>query len=170
MPIYAWLSFSTGLIQAAERGVHVRLLLQGRTDHPIVRNATALLYNELINAGVEIIECHQKMLHAKVAVIDRFWCTVGSCNLDFFSLFLGLEANVIVEDAKIANELRERLERAIEEGGVKINTPYALKRSPWDWFISWTCLFILRFIQFLSRSDDFRFSSSHDQMIIGFFP
>ena len=67
------------------------------------------MYSELLEAGVEIVEYHAGFLHAKVAVVDGLWSTVGSSNLDPLSLLLAREANVVVEDARFAKLLRGRL-------------------------------------------------------------
>lgn len=66
--------------RAAQRGVHVRLILQGCSDVPIATFAARLLYDHLLNAGVQIYECCEREMHGKVALIDRDWATVGSSN------------------------------------------------------------------------------------------
>jgi cardiolipin synthase len=104
------------LLDAAARGVRVRLLLQGKTEHRMQYHATRALYEQLLAGGVEIYEYMPSQLHAKVAAIDDL-CTVGSSNLDPFSLLLAREANVIVNDAGFTQELRARIEHAIETGG-----------------------------------------------------
>lgn len=79
------------LRRAARRGVQVDLILQGRPDQPWVRSASELLYSYLVRAGVRVHEYRERPLHAKVAVIDDHWATVGSSNLDPTSLGLKLE-------------------------------------------------------------------------------
>ena len=74
----------------------------------------------MLSAGVRIIEYHRSYLHAKVAVIDERWATVGSSNIDPFSLLLAREANVVVRDKAFAGELRQHLSRAIDEGSREI--------------------------------------------------
>lgn len=122
--------FRHALIGAARRGVRVRLLLQGRTDHPLQLYASRALYGRLLDAGVEIHEYEAGMLHAKVAVIDRRWATVGSSNLDPFSLLLAREANVVVEDPRFAAELRSSLNQAIEQGA-RCLAPMHWRKQPW---------------------------------------
>jgi len=104
--------FRAGLIKAAARGVRVRLLIQGNSDQWWTHWATQALIEELHTAGVEIYYYLPGILHAKVAVIDDA-ITVGSSNIDPFSLMLSLEANLVAEDTIIASHLRERLESAI---------------------------------------------------------
>ena len=104
---------------AAASGVRVRLLLQGRVEYRLQHWASQAMYDELLRAGVEIVEYRPSFLHAKVAVIDD-WATVGSANIDPFSLLLAREANVVVEDAGFAAHLRARLLAAIASGGVPV--------------------------------------------------
>jgi cardiolipin synthase len=110
--------------------VRVTLLLPGRTDHPLQRYASRALYGSLLDAGMEIHEYEAGMLHAKVAVIDRRWATVGSSNLDPFSLLLAREANVVVEDRRFAEELRASLRNVIEEGSMRL-APMHWQAQPW---------------------------------------
>lgn len=101
------------LRHAARRGVQVDLVLQGRPDLPWAQSASALLYRYLIRAGVRVHEFRERPLHAKVAVIDDRWATIGSSNLDPTSLGLNLEANVFMRDAGFARRLRQTLEEQL---------------------------------------------------------
>lgn len=107
-------SFRKVLLAAAGRGVRVRLLLQGRSDHVLLHHATLSLYDRMLSAGIRVFEYQPAELHAKVAVIDDDWATVGSSNIDPFSLLLSREANVVVRDAAFAAGLRNSLEAAID--------------------------------------------------------
>ncbi len=111
--------FRRALVHAARRGVRVRLLLQGRVEYAVAHYAAQAFYDELLAAGVEIVEYQTSFLHAKAAVIDGV-ATVGSSNIDPFSLLLAREANVFVFDHDFATQLRERLVRAIDEGGTPV--------------------------------------------------
>ncbi|MGZ3255100.1 MAG: phospholipase D-like domain-containing protein, partial [Burkholderiaceae bacterium] len=73
-------------------------------------------YPKLLKSGVKIVEYRKTQLHAKVAVVDEHWATVGSSNVDGFSLFVNQEANVVVQDAIFSNKLREKIEQGIAEG------------------------------------------------------
>jgi cardiolipin synthase len=101
--------------RAVRRGVRVRLVLQGQPDMKIVKHAAELLHGQLINAGVEIYEYCKRPLHAKIALVDDEWSTIGSSNLDPLSLSLNLEANVMIRDRAFAATVRERLERLIQD-------------------------------------------------------
>jgi cardiolipin synthase A/B len=100
------------LVQAVHRGVKVSLLLQGRYEYFIQFHATHALYDYLLNEGIEVHEYTASFLHAKVAVVDGQWSTIGSSNLDPLSLLLAQEANVMIDDRDFAQELREALIRA----------------------------------------------------------
>jgi cardiolipin synthase len=122
-------SFRQALIVAAQRGVRVMLLLQGRVEYWIQHYATHALYDELLEAGVEIYEYQASYLHAKVAVVDGLWATVGSSNIDPFSLLLAREANLAVRYADFAGELRASLLAAIAQEAVRVGDEYGLTRS-----------------------------------------
>ncbi len=104
--------FRTALRKAAKRGVRVRLLLQGKIDYRIAALAAQALYDEMRSTGIRIYEYTPAFLHAKVAVVDDDWATVGSSNIDPLSLLLNLEANVVVRDADFAAALAQRFEQA----------------------------------------------------------
>ena len=104
------------LIRAARRGVRVSLLLQGKYEYFMPYHAARPVYGALLAAGVEIHEYSASFLHAKVAVIDGRWATVGSSNLDPLSLLLAREANVVVQDRAFAHDLRARLQEAMRHG------------------------------------------------------
>ncbi len=121
--------FFRALRAAARRGVRVTILLQGPTDHPLLKVATQFLYRRLIGAGIEVVEYQKSFLHAKVGVIDAHWATVGSSNIDPFSLMLAREANVVIDDAVFAGQLRGALEAAMAAGGTRIGAD-AVQRTP----------------------------------------
>jgi cardiolipin synthase len=106
-------AFRRSLLAAAQRGVRVRLLMQGKVDYPLAGLAARVLYDELLAKGVRIFEYTPAFLHAKVAVVDDDWATVGSSNIDPLSLLLNLEANAVVQDEAFAQELRQRIDDAV---------------------------------------------------------
>lgn len=112
--------FRQALTVASARGVKVVLLLQGLSDHPTLAYATRALYPYLLGRGIRLYEYHRSYLHAKVAVVDRRWATVGSSNIDPFSLLMAREANVVVDDEGFALELHGSLMRAIYDGASEL--------------------------------------------------
>ncbi len=109
------------LTGAARRGVKVTLLLQGKYEYFMQYHASRPVYDALLAAGIEIHEYEASFLHAKVAVIDGHWATVGSSNLEPLSLLLAREANVVVEDKAFAAQLRELLLDAISHHGHRVD-------------------------------------------------
>ncbi len=122
--------FRKTLLAAAKRGVSVKLLLQGRVEYFLQHYATQSLYARMLSAGVRVFEYEKGFLHAKVAVVDSDWATVGSSNIDPFSLLLSREANVVVRDAGFAAQLRASLEVAIE-GAAREIRPEDHRRRSW---------------------------------------
>jgi cardiolipin synthase len=106
--------FRRALIEAARRGVRVVLVVQGLTDHPVMQYASRALFDAFLEVGIEIHEYGRSELHAKVAVFDGVIASVGSSNIDPFSLVLSREANVFVNDGRFASMLRAGLLEAIE--------------------------------------------------------
>lgn len=123
--------FRRALEHAAQRGVRVLLLLQGKVEYRLQHYATHALYDRLLAAGVEIYEYQPSYMHAKVAVVDGQWATVGSSNIDPFSLLLAREANLIVQNAGFAGDLRASLLDAINNDAVRIGDDYGVTRN---WF------------------------------------
>lgn len=107
--------FRRALAAAAERGVDVTLLI-GVGEIWLQDAVAHSFYPKLLAAGVKIVEYRKTQLHAKVAVIDDDWATVGSSNVDGLSLFLNQEANVVIKDAAFAQTLRAHIEDAVADG------------------------------------------------------
>jgi len=107
--------FRAALVAVAGRGVRVRLLLQGQPEYALQFHAQRALYGQLLAGGIEIHEYVASYLHAKVAVVDHRWATVGSSNIDPYSLLLAREANVVVHDAGFARQLGAVLDEAIAQ-------------------------------------------------------
>jgi phosphatidylserine/phosphatidylglycerophosphate/cardiolipin synthase-like enzyme len=105
------------LMDAARRGVDVRLVLPSESDHRVVLYAGRAQYTELLKAGVRIYERLNTILHAKTAVVDGVWSTVGSTNLEMWSFIYNDELNAIVlgtDFAKNMEEGRELAEKAVK--------------------------------------------------------
>ncbi|MGQ0502320.1 MAG: cardiolipin synthase ClsB [Panacagrimonas sp.] len=102
------------IASAARRGVQVDMILQGNPDMPAAVLGSSSLYAYLMAAGVRIHEFCERPLHGKVAVMDDAWATIGSSNLDPFSLSLNLEANLMIQDHAFNQELGNRLQGLID--------------------------------------------------------
>lgn len=115
---------------AVRRGVRVRLLVQGKYEHFLQYHAARPVQQRLLQAGVEIHEYAPSALHAKVAVIDSRWATVGSTNLDPLSLLLAREANVVSTDRGFAHALQQRLDHLMATAGQPLDLQ-RLRQRPW---------------------------------------
>lgn len=120
--------FRRALIAAAARGVKVTLILQARVEYKLLHYASRALFGQLLSAGIAIEEYHRSFLHAKVAVIDERWATVGSSNIDPFSLLMAREANLFVRDPQFANGLRAVLLEMVETGARRMRSQHWSER------------------------------------------
>lgn len=135
--------FRKALLAAAERGVSVKLLLQGRMEY-FLMFATHAFYADFLKNDIEIYEYRKGFMHSKVAVIDSDWATVGSSNIDPFSLLLAREANLIVKDKHFATELRTDIMRSIEESAHHVLTEEWSQRHTVKRFLSWFAYGLVR--------------------------
>ena len=136
--------FRRTLFDAARRGVRITVLLQGKVEYRLQHYATQALYGALLEAGIRVFEYRRSFLHAKVAVIDGQWATVGSSNIDPFSLLLAKEANVVVRDGDFAAALHTSLHQVLATDTAE------LRREEWrrlHWhsrLLRWACYQLVR--------------------------
>lgn len=132
-------AFVDVLAAAAQRGVDVVLVLPGFSDSSLVFNAGRSHYGNLLKAGVKIYERRDALLHAKTAVVDGVWSTVGSSNMDWRSFALNYEVNAVVLGPEFAADMEALFQRDVAES-VRI-TPEAWRARGVD----------DRFMEFFSR-------------------
>lgn len=118
------------LARAARRGVCVRVLVPGVSDVEIVRIASCNVWPRLMRDGVEIYEWYESFLHAKTAVVDGRWATVGTFNLDFRSIRHNLEINLAVADRDYASELESAMMEYISRA--RRVTSQAIAQRSWS--------------------------------------
>jgi cardiolipin synthase len=116
---------------AVRRGVRVDVVLPARSDVPLVQAAARNLYRRLLRAGVRLYELDGPMLHAKAAVIDRLWSTIGSYNLDRRSVLHNLEVDADFGD-ELCRTLTDLRARARE-----ITLADGAARGPLERLTSW---------------------------------
>jgi cardiolipin synthase len=124
------------LMRASRRGVDVRVLTAGKSDVPAVRLASQYLYAQLLKAGVKVFEMQDRTLHAKTAVIDGLYSTVGSFNLDHWSYRRNLEVNVALVDKGLAERMEARFEEDLTCASA-VELEDLAHRSLWQRFLSW---------------------------------
>ena len=117
------------LCAAARRGVDVKLLLPGFSDFALVFHAGRSHYSELLRSGVKIFERRDAMLHAKTAVIDGVWSSIGSTNMDWRSFLHNDEANAVVISDQFGQEMQRMFQRDLADS-VPIDLAKWEARSP----------------------------------------
>lgn len=125
------------LAGAARRGVDVQLILPSMSDFTPVLNAGRSYYGQLLESGVKIAELQDAVLHAKTAVVDGVWSTIGSSNMDWRSLVDNNEANVVVLGEDFATEMTRVFERDLAQSQVITAEAWAARPLPQrvkEWF------------------------------------
>jgi cardiolipin synthase len=102
------------LKEAVQRGVDVRLLLPEKTDSNMVFYASRSFYDELLSANVKIYERQDALLHAKTALIDGVWSTIGSTNLDWRSFTNNQEINAVILGQDFGTQMQSMFEKDLE--------------------------------------------------------
>lgn len=95
------------LVHAAKRGVDVRVLLPEKSDLPFVQHASRYLYKRYLKNGIRVFEYSKSILHAKTAIIDGIWSTIGSSNIDRISFTRNLEINAIIMDQEFGEQMEK---------------------------------------------------------------
>jgi len=103
-----------GLRRAAERGVDVRVLVPGRNDVPLVQWAARAVYGNLLASGISIYEYLPRVLHAKTVVVDGDWATVGTANMDYRSLSMNYELNLVCRAPALVARLEAHFYQDLE--------------------------------------------------------
>jgi len=115
---------------AAKRGVDVRLLVPRKNDQRLAQWAARAAYVKLLDAGVRIYEYLPRMLHAKTAVVDGTWATVGTANLDYRSLFVNYEINLATRDPSFCEQLADQFKADLKESEQICRRQWA--NRPWS--------------------------------------
>lgn len=126
------------LKSASRRGIHVRLYLQGKSDVPIVRNATRYFYRIFFKHRMKIFEFPERILHGKLWIVDDKVVSVGSFNFNHLSEYTSVETNIQVADAEFCATVWEELESIFKEYSIAIGEEIYLKKlSPLHRFRLW---------------------------------
>ncbi|MDV2684554.1 cardiolipin synthase [Alkalihalophilus lindianensis] len=101
------------LIEAAKRGVDIRLILPKKGDHPFVKEAAFPYFKDLLVAGIEVYQYYRGFFHAKAIVIDTQMADVGTANFDKRSFHINHEINCLLYDQRIVQVVLDQLEHDI---------------------------------------------------------
>ena len=117
------------LVQAARRGVLVELIVPATSDVRPAVYASRSLYGRFLRHGIGIYEWYRTVLHAKTAVIDGDWSTVGSSNLDPFSSFVNLEVNASIRSKRFGEVMDQQFE--LDRAACRRIELRRWKKRPW---------------------------------------
>lgn len=138
--------FRKALLDAVKRGVRVVLFLQGKVEYRLQHYATMALFDEYLRAGIEIFAYQASFMHAKVAVIDGRWSTVGSSNIDPFSLWLAREANIVVQDVAFSEDLRNDLIAEMKHSAHRVTPSVWRKLNIFNWLLTQASYILARLL------------------------
>lgn len=129
-------AFVRALREAAARGVDVRVLVAGISDSDLLLHASRAHYAELLEAGIRVYESQESIMHAKTAVIDGVWSTVGSSNLDALSFIHNHEVNAAIVDGDFGAEMEALFELDLAQSR-EIDPEEWSRRSLWQRAKEW---------------------------------
>lgn len=115
-------SIRKAMSSASKRGVHIKVILAGRSDVMIAKHAERYLYRWMLNRNIEIYEYEKNVLHGKVAVYDNKWATVGSYNLNNISAYASLELNLDIRNKEFARAVEDKLHSILMKDCQKITS------------------------------------------------
>jgi cardiolipin synthase len=138
------------LIRAAHRGVNVKVIMAGRSDVKIAKQAERFIYKDLLNNNIEIFEYQKTILHGKITVCDSKWLTIGSYNVNNISAYASIELNLDVYDPVFAEEVSDMLQKIASEDCIQITKEWVEKKGNiFERAIQWTSYEVIRFIFYL---------------------
>jgi len=127
------------LRNASRRGVDIKIVLSAESDAPVFKRATNFLYDFILRNNITIYEYLPSNLHAKVAIVDGNWSTIGSYNLNHLSDYGSIEMNVDILDTQFAEMFEEILLEIIKNDCRQVTFKDYTHRKTWlfqitDWF------------------------------------
>lgn len=143
--------FRSRLLRARKRGVDIKIVVTGFSDVPLIKAAERYMYTRLLTSGIRVFEYHKNVLHAKLAMRDGEWLSVGSYNVNNLSAFASVELNLEVQDAAFVQSARERIEGIISEECHEVTEEsFCRKRTIFQRFANKFAYEIYRFLFLIS--------------------
>ena len=135
---------------AIKKGVTIRIIAAGPSDVILSKYAERWLYNWLLRLGIELYEYQRNVLHAKIAVCDNQWMTIGSYNINDISAYASMEINLDVRNAAFATNAGETLQQIITNDCVRITHENLLKTTNvFKQFVRWLSYQFIRVVVYL---------------------
>ena len=144
-------TFRTRLARATRRGVKVRVVLAGTSDVAISKHAERYLYRWMLRHGIEIYEYQPTVLHAKVAVIDGEWLTIGSYNVNDISTYASVELNLEVRNKELAQQALADIDTLIARDCIRIDPArHPIRLFSFRQLLQWSSYYLIRVVLNLS--------------------
>ncbi|MFZ1527207.1 MAG: phospholipase D-like domain-containing protein [Ferruginibacter sp.] len=124
--------------KASARGVKIKVVTAGLSDVMLAKHAERWLYDWLLRNKIEVYEYQPSVLHAKLAICDGHWFTIGSYNLNKISAYASIELNLDVHQPAMARAAHEMVDKIIREDCRLITMEGHLRsKNPFNQFIRW---------------------------------
>ena len=135
---------------AIKKGVNIRIIAAGPSDVMLSKYAERWLYDWLLRLGIELYEYQRNILHAKIAVCDNQWMTIGSYNINNISAYASMELNLDVRNAAFATNVYKKLEEIIANDCMRITHENLLKTTNvFKQFVRWLSYQFIRVMFYL---------------------
>ena len=144
------------LKKAAKNKVRIRLILSGISDLPMTRRATCYLYSKLLSYDIELYEWNSSILHGKTAVIDSYWTTIGSFNLNNLSSYGSIETNVEINSPIFAQMYQAHLNQIIAQCQKITPQTLAISNTILAKFTNWISYYSTRIIEIIVTFTPYR--------------
>lgn len=108
------------MMRAIKRGVKIKVIVAGKSDLVVAKNAERFMYDWLLRNNVEIYEYQNNILHGKIAVCDDQWMTIGSYNVNDISAYASIELNLDVKSPAFTKHVAATLDKIIADDCVAI--------------------------------------------------
>jgi cardiolipin synthase len=138
------------LIRAANRGVKIKVIMAGRSDVKMAKQAERFIYKDLLDHNIQIYEYQRTILHGKITVCDNEWLTIGSYNVNNISAYASIELNLDVYNPVFANDVNNMLQKIAKEDCIRITKEWIKKKENiFERIIQWTSYEVVRVIFYL---------------------
>jgi cardiolipin synthase len=142
--------YRKAIVKAVKRGVKVKVVLAGRSDVMLAKYAERYLYRWMFRNNIEVYEYDKNILHAKLAIQDSKWMTVGSYNVNDLSASASIELNLDVRNRPFAEEAEALIEKIIQEDCHKITSEtYNTFSGAYRWVLHLCAFYITKMVLFL---------------------
>ena len=131
--------------RAIKRGVSIKVIVAGKSDLVVAKNAERFMYDWLLRHNVAIFEYEKNVLHGKIAVADDNWMTIGSYNINDISAYASVELNLDVKNPSFASHVKKTLEEIIANDCMAVTTEsHAKAKNIFKQFVRWASYQLFR--------------------------